>query len=530
MSGLAEMPNESEGEHLLSSTQSHRIKSRRRWQIRLAISIPALMVLFTLAYGLISLQLFERHWAVLERVDTADVASKLLRAHLIAMIVLSVLAFITGLGLAFAILRPIQAIQETAQRIATGRLDLRSPRVSASPEIGDLSRSFNSMIEFVNESIQERNRLLIESIVSGILTVDHSGRVTALNSTGAKLLGLESASVLGRKLSYLRDHLPSLYHPLWDHLADCLRLDRPPMPDELPLGTGPGRKALLVAASVQRGEDGRASGVVINFRDSAELRNLNAQLVKTDQLAALGTLTMGMAHELRNPLGSIKGIIQLLMLGGVSESERRDYLERAVREVNRIDRFVAELLDFSNQSPARSIPAQLNDALHESAQIVPSLSESVAAKGIELVEDYDDVPLVMMESERIVRAFGNILRNAYEAAAPGSRVTLRTRVRREEDGTFVLAYVHNTGSFIPAAHQARIFDPFFTTKEKGTGLGLAIAHQIITQQEGTLDVTSGADEVAFIARFRAEVGLPAKSAIPLKASAPALPPSEVASA
>ncbi|MBI1784352.1 HAMP domain-containing protein [Candidatus Sumerlaeota bacterium] len=204
-------------------TRKERSRYHHRGQIRLAISIPALMVLFCLAYGIASLQLFDSQWAAMERAGADEVAVKLLRGHLYTMLILSLLAFITGLGLAFAILRPIAALRRAARQVvASGEFTLRAPQLASVPELGDLSRSFNSMIEFVNESIQERNRYLIDGIVTGLLTLDRHGRVTALNSTGAKILGLRSEALLGHSISDLRDSFPSKYHPLWDYLEDSL--------------------------------------------------------------------------------------------------------------------------------------------------------------------------------------------------------------------------------------------------------------------------------------------------------------------
>ncbi|MBI1784353.1 hypothetical protein HYR69_04340 [Candidatus Sumerlaeota bacterium] len=210
---------------------------------------------------------------------------------------------------------------------------------------------------------------------------------------------------------------------------------------------------------------------------------------------------MGLAHELRNPLSSIKGIVQLLKLQDRSK-EKDEYLDRIVQEINRLDRFVGELLDFSNQSPTPPVSCRLNEVMRSAAQLIRTLPEALQEKKIELVEAYGEVPESMIEPDRLSRAFANIIRNAYEAAAPGSKVTLKTETRSEGGEKFAVAIVHNTGSTISEEDRRKIFLPFFTTKERGTGLGLAIAHQIITQQHCQLILLVGPSEVSFVAKFK----------------------------
>ncbi len=477
-------------------------KTAGRGYLRLAISIPAILTLAILAYGVTSLLLIEGQWDALDKAGAGLIAADLLRGHLYAMLILTVCAVAAGLGLAFDILRPIRAVRETARKVAAGELDLRAPRLTSAPELGDLSRSFNSMIEFVNSSIEERNRYLIEGIVTGILTADRVGRVTAINSTGSKILGIEGSEIAGKTVSELRDALPSRLHPFWDYLEESLREERTRMPVEIEFSDAREKKSLLAAMSFLRDTAGHPSGIMVNFRDAAEIRSLNEQLSKTDRLAALGTFTMGLAHELRNPLGSIKGVVQLLKLDSSVPSSSREYLDRIVREVDRLDRFVRELLDLSSPSILPPEPTQLSDVLRAAALAARDSSEGFAEKRIELIEDYADASPVLIEPERLRRAFFNIIRNACEATPAGGKITLRTSARTEGANRYAIAQIQNTGSTIRPEDRPKIFEPFFTTKDKGTGLGLTMAHQIIAQQHGTLDVTVGDNEVAFIAQFK----------------------------
>ncbi len=477
----------------------------RRGRIRLAISIPALLVLFVLAFGLVSRQLFEAREGELQRLGAQGITGELLRWHLYTMLILCGFAFATGLGLAYAILRPIFELQKTAHRLMdTGEFNFRAPTLLASPELGDLSRSFNSMMDFVNDSIQVRNRYLIEGIVTGIITTDHHGRITAINRTGAQILGMNPNEAVGRSVKELRDSLPSKFHPLWNYLEASLHEEQRHAPREIVLNTTREKESLLASVSTLKDSRGRLGGAMLNFRDAGEIRHLYAQLSKTDQLAALGTFSMGLAHELRNPLSAIKGMTQLLATErNKPEGSEAEYLNRIVQEVNRLDRFVSELLDFSNTTSTPPAPTNIETVLRAATPILSSLPRELREKEIKIVEEFTATPPILAEPDRLARAFGNLIRNALESAAPHSRVTLKTFVRREVDGDWVCATVHNTGSTIEEALRPKVFMPFFTTKERGTGLGLAIAHQIVTQQNGRVELETGADEVAFTVRFKA---------------------------
>lgn len=496
--------------------ESAGVRRDRRGRMRLAILIPAFMVLFPLAYGLVSLQLFEHHWSKFSSPRVEEAAGRLLEGHLLTMLVLCLIAFATGLVLALAIVRPLQAFGETARRIASGDLDLRAPRLLAYPEFGDLTRSFNSMIEFLNGSIEERNRYLIEGIDGGVLTADAKGRVTALNTTGARILGVAAGDVVGRTHEELLEEMPSKFRPLWKYLLWALR-DEGPERDVVDLGSGAEALSLIVARSTQISPSGEVAGAIVNFRDASELRSLNRQLSRTDQLAAIGTFTMGLAHELRNPLGSIKGIMQLLAAQpDLSPEESREYFDRAVKEVNRIDRFIGELNDFSNNSPRPPREVALGDVLHGAALQCAGIAQQTGGKRVELVERYDPAARVLAEPARLAQAFSNVIRNAYEAVPDGGTIVLTAR-REGGEADDCVAAIRNTGSYIAPEHLARIFDPFFTTKEKGTGLGLAIAQQIVIQQGGVFSAASDAEGTTFTARFpaRAREGLrTAPAAVP----------------
>ncbi len=486
------------------------------WQLRLVLALPAILILFMLAYGLVSYKLFTLRWDELENRGAGEAAAFLLSGHLLTMLGLSILALLVGLALALTILRPIRALSAAAQLFASGKLDQPPAPPAASAELGDLWRSFNSMIAFVQDNIQERNRFLMEGIVTGLMTLNLEGRITALNSTGSRILGVGAGSLVGQTLGEARQVVPERGRGLLMYLEDWLRQDRAMMRDDPTTRTLEGGALLVDALSILRDASGHPIGLLVNFHDFEEIRAVSDQLSKTDRLAALGTFTMGLAHEIRNPLGAIKGMLQLLDLQAEGSPRSREIAGRAVREVNRLDLFIRELLDFSSQSALPPALVEMGDILYAARNLATDGLSPEAQRQAEIVAQVRGAPKIWAERERLVRAFGNIIRNALEAVNPGGRVTLAAARVRQGGEEWVEARVHNTGSTIPPELRGRVFDPFFSTKETGTGLGLSIAFQIIAQNQGDLSVEVDDGGVTFLARFApADPAAPPSLAPPL---------------
>jgi two-component system nitrogen regulation sensor histidine kinase GlnL len=217
-----------------------------------------------------------------------------------------------------------------------------------------------------------------------------------------------------------------------------------------------------------------------------------------ETLAAAGRMAVGLAHEIRNPLGAIRGAVQLLAreLGG--DSPLQEYTSVLLTEVDRVNRIIEMLLNLARPVPVRLVPLNV----HQLFERVALLSDEAArSRGITLVRRYDpSLPAVLGDEDRLVQVFHNLVRNAMEAMAAGGKVTLATRVSMNPlfgkvdlgggQRSMVEAQVIDEGSGIPPAARARIFDPFFTTKDHGLGLGLAICHQIVEQHRGAIDIES----------------------------------------
>ena len=471
-----------------------------RWQLRLVISVPALLILVILVYGLVSYFSFLAHWDELERVGAGAVAGVLLRTQMIAMIILVIVAMLVGLGLCYSILRPIRKLVETARLVAGGRLDQRVPQLPAARELDDLSRSFNAMIDNLNRSISERNRCLMEGIPIGVMTTDLDGRVGAISPLAADMLGIAADQLVGHRIAELREILLKPSQVLVETLLSLAKDGQPQSSVEITLNNPNGEQRLTVSSSVLRDSSEQVYGLVFSFRETTRIQGLS-MLSRTDQLAALGTFTLGLAHELRNPLGAIKGLSQLLLLEAGLPPRAGDFLVRMTQEVDRVDAFLRQLFELSEQPIACLMPTSLANVLQKANELARQEAAQEKVNAINLECILEPMPLLMLEGDRLIIAFAKIIQNAYEAAPLGGTITLWARREQNGGAPAYIVEIRNSGSTIEPENRKKIFDPFFTTKDKVTGLGLTIANQIIIQNGGRLDLAVQADEVSFVTVF-----------------------------
>ena len=226
-----------------------------------------------------------------------------------------------------------------------------------------------------------------------------------------------------------------------------------------------------------------------NARLYEDLKKSKTYIRRADRLASLGTLTAGLAHEIRNPLVAIKTFTQLLPERLEDEEFRNQFLNIAAGEVDRISLLVNELLDFARPSDPRLEMEDVNSILDGMILLVSTESKK---KHIEVVKNYgQDLPPISIDREQMKQVFLNILLNAVEATPENGRITVTTRSFLKPGGDpYIQIGFTDTGCGIPAEYLEDIFNPFFTTKNKGSGLGLSISNQIVQDHSGYINVES----------------------------------------
>ena len=498
-----------------------------RWQVRLMISVPAVLILLCISMGLayyISAYNLSTDLEVLQQMTSdgeteavimglRDIARTLPARALVWIFIFCLLALLLGLGLVFSILMPLRQITDAAATIARGRIQHRV-NIRAGFELGELGRNFNSMVGYINSMIEQRDALLKQESNVGTMTVNENGCLTTISPYGLDLLRTPSEELIGESLSRIRTQKPDLASGLFDFAHDCYVayqsarqgdasrasevLPDQPVEIEMPDSGSDSDQVLSVSCSALRDESNELSVLIFHFRDAVSLRNLNDLFSQTDQLAALGTFTFGLSHELRNPLGAIKGTVQLLEESIGEDAECRPYLDRIVRETNRLDLLVRELYDFSRTPVDPRASQDINVLTRQAIREAQAGTDGNKLDSVDFSVEYaENLPRCVVQETRIVRAIANIVSNAYEHTPAGDRISVKTIASSSAGSGPVIVEITNTGSRIAEENMDKIFEPFFSTRERGTGLGLAIAYQSVLQNHGQLHAINNEDGVTF---------------------------------
>ena len=220
-------------------------------------------------------------------------------------------------------------------------------------------------------------------------------------------------------------------------------------------------------------------------KTTADLRKTEAQLIRSEKLAALGQLAAGIAHEIRNPLTSINILIHSLTKNFPSEDSHREDLNVIEEEIDRINEILDRFLRFAKPAPPLLERTEVASIFEETLQLIRPRMEK---QRVHVQKEFQDLPMILMDREQIKQVALNLLLNAVQAMPRGGTLTLRGQ--NSKDGQWITISIQDSGVGIPDEDMNKLFDPFFSTKEGGIGLGLSIAHRIIDQHHGKIEVES----------------------------------------
>jgi PAS domain S-box-containing protein len=332
------------------------------------------------------------------------------------------------------------------------------------------------------------NTKILDTTQSMILVADTAGLVSYANRRCFDVGGVTETQLIGHRLSEIvaigrRKSFADVFEStVMGDVSENI---------ELPMVRGSGKTGTFsVSLSPMRDEHANVTSVVVVMTDITEAAELQAKLINTEKMAAIGQLVSGVAHEVNNPLTAILGFADLLLdTPGLPPDASRD-LNVIIQEAQRTKRIVQNLLSFARQAPRQRKPVQLNNVLHRTVQL---RAYDFSSHGVEVTEDYQDLlPEVLGDAQQLQQVFLNILNNAYDA------VRGHSGPRRIQVGTMVaegLAEVSFRDSGPGISDVDRIFDPFFTTKElgQGTGLGLSICYGIVREHGGEITARNNTD-------------------------------------
>jgi len=344
------------------------------------------------------------------------------------------------------------------------------------------------------------NQSILDNTQNIIVVLDTSGRITYVNRR-ADELGSSHEKLSGLPLAQI---IHTSHRPLFDVALRTVLDGNPAQSLEAPVAHPDGKIARFALHLSSIKDGGKVGSVVVVMTDVTEASVLQANLARTEKMAALGQLVSGVAHEINNPLAAIVGFADLLCENPAIPGSAREELEAILREAERTRVLVQDLLSFAHDVPPQSEPVQINSLLRQTLKM---RSYSLAGRNVSVVERLSaDLPVVVGDPHQLQQVFLNILNNAYDAVdgtGRAGRIEIETRL--VDDSVEVCFRDNGPG----IANSERIFEPFFTTKPvgKGTGLGLSICYGIVRAHKGEIlfQNNSGVEGCTFAIRLPAAI-------------------------
>jgi two-component system, NtrC family, sensor histidine kinase AtoS len=402
-----------------------------------------------------------------ELMSSIDVQLAGMRRSIYAILGIGCVVAAAASGLLMHRLETILAEIKAGLRRLRFDLSFRMKRLDGEP--GEISDAINKLASDLQAS-RSHTETIVQSMDSGIVALDHCGRITAWNGAAARMTGLAVEQAVGQTYTDIFAEEEVLVAAL----TDALHHGRTVRDAEWrPARSGQGAQVVNVTTSIWRSPAGEMLGAIALLDDRTEWKRMEAKLAQAKRLAVVGELAASIAHEVRNPLTSIKAFAQILEEEWPPGHDNREYTGIIVEEVERLNRFADELLLFARPNEERHVPSSVCDVLDQTLALV---EPGMAKQGISVQKSYAaSLPAVLASPELLKQVFLNILINAQQAMPNGGSL----RVEAEGDEREARIHVTNDGPPIAEEHLLSVFEPFFTTKPAGTGLGLAISQRIV---------------------------------------------------
>jgi len=325
---------------------------------------------------------------------------------------------------------------------------------------------------------------VVEKMPLGLIAVDEEGRVAAFNENAENILNNRAEEIIGQPAE---TSLPAFIKSIQQRIRSAGAIVEEDMEITLPEHTAP--LPLRISGAILKDETGASMGNVIIFRDLSEVRRLEREIERSRRLASVGSLAAGVAHEIRNPLSSIKGFATYFKERYKDHEQDRETAGIMIQEVERLDRVISQLLEFARPSALDIKPVAINDLISHSLRLIEGDARS---KQISVVSKIDpEIDQFPLDSDRMNQALLNLYLNALQAM--DKQGVLTVTVAKTSGNNQIRIDVTDTGKGIDPEKKERIFDPYFTTKSDGTGLGLPIVHKVIEAHGGMITVKSAPD-------------------------------------
>ncbi|HNX77748.1 MAG TPA: ATP-binding protein [Candidatus Rifleibacterium sp.] len=396
------------------------------------------------------------------------------------------------------LLSRIRQIRDGANIVAGGDLGFQI-EAEQGDELGNLARSFNRMAtslklnrDHLQHHVEHIEKLanyiqnILGSLKTCVITWTLSGHIETANQAAVQEFSDLFSSLEGLSLKHFLKKLPKASRR---EILNGWRRVREPgerqFEIEIDGGGSSGLKVLQGTFSPLLDNERHPYGLILTLSNITQRKIIEQQLYHADKLSSIGQMAASIAHEIKNPLASIKTLGQLLQEETARDDSRSEYIEVIVSEVNRLNSVVEQLLKYAKPEGSSFGEVEFAEIINPVLALVHHESER---RRISLQADYPDNMKVFVDSEKLKQVFLNLIFNAVQAMTDGGQIIIRAS--RETDSPWATFEVQDSGAGMPQETVARIFEPFFTTKQRGTGLGLAIVKKIVDLHGGKIEVSS----------------------------------------
>ncbi len=384
--------------------------------------------------------------------------------------------------------RAIKSFNGAAQKFGKYYKDLEIRVKELNVELKEKNAELELNLE-EKEKVKNYLNNILESLNTGVVVADQKGKINIFNRAAEKITGFKSADTFGRQFDdiFKKDFFKNLdltfdsikkYQKNTEFETKLLDINKKPV-------------FVIVSISSVKSSNQKDAGIVLTIRDITKVKRLEQMASRTGRLSAMGEMAVKIAHEIRNPLGSIElfaGVLKRELEGFGELKLLPDYISGGVKNINNI---ISNMLLFVK--PDQELEFEKTDIHNIINEALISLDNLVALSDVNIIKKFTDKPLLVSgDADLLKQSLLNLILNALQAMGTGGELTIFTKkIAGHGQGEKVIEIkLNDTGPGITAADMPRIFDPFFTTKKRGTGLGLAIVHNIIKAHGGSVDITN----------------------------------------
>lgn len=393
---------------------------------------------------------------------------------------------------------PIKKLLTETQNVARGNLS-KNIKIMTGDEIGSLAESFNIILSNLKAMMQQVLEISGEAVLlnevrqyaekffdevpSAIIIIDNSGVVTNFNSIASEVTGINEEEIITKNIYNLNINI---LNPIFKLMKDGLENEIIYIKHIIKIAKEENIEiSIVLNTSIQRDNTNNIIGIICVFKSIKQVNALEESIIRAKNLESLGELAAGMAHEIRNPLTSIKGYAQYLKMESEGNINIEDDVDIIISEVERLNGIIDRFLIFARPNKLKTENVNINQIVKN---VIMLINKEAKDNDIIFKECLNEIPSINVDVNQIEQVFLNIIINAVQAMPNGGNIKITTEYLIADE--LVQISVEDFGKGIKSEDYDKIFEPFYTTKEKGTGLGLAICARIIENHRGTIEVSS----------------------------------------